>query len=111
MSKSLRLEEALGRIFHYLIHEKSIMQYFHELRYVKKDKKAFIDLLARALLEARRDRDIGKLDAYIPSSEELMNNIHNAQDIEVEKLAGAMLIIAAGYDPACKKCREKREGS
>jgi hypothetical protein len=98
--------EDLGKVFHYLIHEKSIMQYFHELRYTM-DKVSFMELAARALLEARRDRDSGETNLYIPNSNEVVEEVSRMGDDEFKKFMKELLILAAGYDPSCKKCRER----
>jgi len=99
------IEEELGRVFHYLIHEKSIVQYFHELRYVR-SKTSFEELVARALLEARRDKDSGKTSLYIPNVNDLMERINCMEDEEIKELVKKILIFASGYDPSCNKCRE-----
>ena len=103
-SREHGIEEGLGRVFHYLIHEKSIVQYFHELRYVR-GKTPLEDLVARALLEARRDKDAGKTNLYIPNVDELVEEICRMRDEEIRELVKKILIFATGYDPSCNKCR------
>lgn len=105
MSGGYSIREGLGRVFHYLIHGKSIVQYFHELRYVR-NKNSFKDLVARALLEARRDKDAGKISLHIPSADELMGEINRMKDEEIREFVKEILILAAGYDSSCNKCRE-----
>jgi len=99
------LVEELGRVFHYLIHRKSIMQYFHELRYTR-DKTSFMELAARALLEARRDRDSGEASLHIPNGKDVVDEVSRMGDDKFKEFVEKLLILAAGYDPACEKCRE-----
>jgi hypothetical protein len=99
------LVEELGRVFHYLIHEKSIMQYFHELRYTR-DKNSFMKLAARALLEARHDKDSGKVSLRIPNGKDIVDEVSRMGDNEFKEFVKKLLMLAAGRDPACQKCTE-----
>jgi len=103
------LEKTLGRIFHYLIHRKSIVQYFHELKHAK-NKEAFSELVSRAVLEARRDRDSGDFTGFIPSGDELVKRILEVSDEEVRSLVKAVMLRAVSYDPECEECRRGRGG-
>lgn len=100
-----QLDKDLGRIFHYLIHEKNIIQYFHELRYAKNNKHALRDLIARAVLEARRDKSLGSFTGRIPSTEELLEGLLSRRDEELLRLVEAILLTAVAYDFNCEKCR------
>jgi hypothetical protein len=104
-SKEHGLVEELGRVFHYLIHRKSIVQYFHELRYTR-DKISFMELVARALLEARRDRDSGEASLRIPNGNDVVDDVSRMGNDEFKEFVKKLLILAAGYDPGCEKCRE-----
>jgi hypothetical protein len=104
-SKEHGLVEELGRVLHYLIHRKSIMQYFHELRYTR-DKISFMELAARALLEARRDKDSGEASLRIPNGNDVVDEVSRMGDNEFREFVKKLLMLAAGRDPACEKCRE-----